>query len=676
MTNRFTCHGFFPKERVNGKSIYQQCLARAEESPIFSKDVNGKGAKTFFACGYEQFCHSHYNYIPRKHIYELINPNLPCKIYLDFDEKDTSQSEAFEQSTSAFVDHALSKLPSGSTHHIMVSDNPRKLSKHVIINVFLKDLETVKAFVYQCHLSVPCPSLDLNVYTPFRSFRLLYSSKWGADPSTALRVEGNDSYDPELLLDTLIQAFDRNKHSIYGATLLFPKMTDNQAPSSKRRKMIEMIDSSGIDDNLHSMIQLFSETGHVQVYRFEEFDSMSRMIVKGIPCPSIGREHKSNNTYVYIMKGTKQSTLGYFCCADPDCNDRRVNKGKYVSVPDSTMITWLPLIKECSASYNTVKSCFKLNGSELIPDWDFTQEIEEHFSGSIQVGGANETLLEVLRAKTWSSNEIKVRHDWFLFLHLDKVNQVCALFDYQYHKVLTMKPDELKFYHDKTFTEQEAYKYIPSGDLAFIWYTKGKVIDIIYGPVVMSGVVDYFITGDPYHIKNNVCKIKCIEFLKECCADFVQADHFPVPIKRTDTSSVTLRKPKMYLTHAVPTHESLCAYYINKGRKPMDDPMRHDYYTLQDPVLNDQSYLYVMVSSSSFTYHFPFLKQQTVHLKDVSAKHNKNFKNIVLVLKSKWEFSQYVHGTHAFIKGLSRIDSIFSFFTDAQSKFILLDTPN
>jgi hypothetical protein len=114
----------------------------------------------------------------------------------------------------------------------MVSDNPRKLSKHVIINVFLKDLETVKAFVYRCHDSVPCPSLDLNVYTPFRSFRLLYSSKWGADPSTALRIEGNDSYDPELLLDTLIQAFDKTKHSIYGA-----KVTYKQ-PSSKRRRLI------------------------------------------------------------------------------------------------------------------------------------------------------------------------------------------------------------------------------------------------------------------------------------------------------------------------------------------------------------------------------------------------------------------------------------------------------
>ena len=232
MCNRFDRHGFFPKEKVDGKSIYQQCLARAEESPIFSKDVNGKGAKTFFACGYEQFCNTHYKYTPRKHVYELINPDLPCKIYLDFDEKDTSQKEPFEQNTSTFVDHALSKLPSGSTHHIMVSDNPRKLSKHVIINVFLKDLETVKAFVNQCHDSVRCPSLDLNVYTPFRSFRLLYSSKFGADPSTALRIEGSDSYDPELLLDTLIQAFDKTKHSIYGA-----KVTYKQ-PSSKRRRLI------------------------------------------------------------------------------------------------------------------------------------------------------------------------------------------------------------------------------------------------------------------------------------------------------------------------------------------------------------------------------------------------------------------------------------------------------
>ncbi len=675
MSNRFDFHGFFPKEKVDGKSIYQQCLARAEQYPLFSKDVNGKGAKTFFACGYERFCHSHYNYILRKHVYELINPNLPCKIYLDFDEKDTSQSEAFEQSTSTFVDHALSKLPTGSTHHIMVSDNPRKLSKHVIINVFLKDLETVKAFVYRCHDSVPCPSLDLNVYTPFRSFRLLYSSKWGADPSTALRIEGNDSYDSELLLDTLIQAFDKTKHSIYGITLLLPKMTDKQ-PTSKRRKLIAMTDTtSGIADNLYSMIQLFSETGHVQVYRFEEFASMSRMIVKGIPCPSIGRQHKSNNTYVYIMKGTN-STLGYFCCADPDCNERRFNKFKYASDPNPTMITWLPSIKDCSALYNTVKSCFKQNGSKLIPDWDFTLDLEEHFSGKMNVG-ANETVFDVLRDKTWS-NEIKVRHDWFLFLHLDKVNQVCALFDYQYHKVLTMSPDELKFYHDSTFTEQEAYKYIPSGDMAFIWYAQGKVTSVIYGPVVMSGVVDYFITGDPYHIENNVCKLKCIDFLKKCCTDFVQADHFPVPIKRTEKSAITLRKPKLYLTHAVPTHESLYAYYIDEKRKAMGDQVSHVYSTLQRiPSLNDQSYLYVVVSSkSSFTYRFPFLQQQTVHLKDVSAKHKKNYKHIVLVFKSKWEQSQYVHGTHAFIQGLSRIDSIFSFFTDAQSKFILLDAYN
>ena len=244
MSSSFDKGDFFPDRNSNVKP-YDQCLefSAKNNTPMFANDLNSNGTKSYMCCGYDQFVNTYYNKKQPKNMYEIIRENRPCRIFLDFDEKDVSKKDDFEMQCNTFitymVDHPLKKYD--PKVYILRASTENKCSMHVIIDLFLKDYLEVKNFVEYCLFKSPCPYVDRLIYTKNRAFRLLYSKKYDKPDASILTVEGKTEYDPDLVVQTLIQAYHPMKHKVRELEDLNVKSTTSviNTPSTKRRKIGE-----------------------------------------------------------------------------------------------------------------------------------------------------------------------------------------------------------------------------------------------------------------------------------------------------------------------------------------------------------------------------------------------------------------------------------------------------
>lgn len=347
MSQLFTATAHFPKYDPL-KSKLAACLET--KLPVFSKDTSDDGSKTFFACGYEYFCNVMYRREYMRHVYEVLQMDRPTKIYFDFDQKrdDYETEERFLESFNQFMNSAVDAL--GEHFGIPVNElvcvvmdasNEKKLSKHVVVQLALESVAAVGECVAWLLTKCACPSLDTGVYTRNRSFRLLYSRKYG-DNTTPLLINGITTYDPEHVFMSMIQAlvpehytggqFKNEPHVLPVRQFRAPT-----APCFKRSRSRDGLTYVSNDSIPPGLLSYVNDMGGAVRSASENIENgFMSMIVSGIYCPYSRSVHKSNNTYFTV---SKKNMIGWWTCSDPECPKKQFNKSNLDWIFLEMMIT-------------------------------------------------------------------------------------------------------------------------------------------------------------------------------------------------------------------------------------------------------------------------------------------------------------------------------------------------
>jgi hypothetical protein len=335
----FSASAFFPI-RVPGETALGQCLGTG--LPVFSSDLSRDGAKSFFACGYEYFCKELYARPSWRHVYEVLQYDLPTKIYLDFDANRASCSEdEFDDSFNAFLNACVGALceyfpdatedPGDIPVMVLESSSDTKLSRHVVIQFTLESVLAVKDFVETVLETCPCESVDTSVYSRNRSFRLLYSTKKGKDTQlTLLNHPDPTAYNGDEVFSTLIQAIAPRHYLGPLKTAEIARTTHSftKAPGSRVRSR----GAAGLGTN--SCRYLPDINPRIVVYleqlgctpksaRVSGDGVFMSVVVGGGICPFVRRCHRSNNSYFTL---NTQTFVGWWRCADSECPDTCFDK--------------------------------------------------------------------------------------------------------------------------------------------------------------------------------------------------------------------------------------------------------------------------------------------------------------------------------------------------------------
>lgn len=329
MTSAFKASTFFPKHVDDGMTMMNQCIESG--LPTFAKDIGNGALKAYFACGYEHFCFKLYDRGSERYrnVYELLQVNKPTKIYLDFDHNKVVDKDEFTSSTQKFINKVYEVIvdktgKSEVPFYVLDASTHKKLSLHVIFELFLANIPTVKKFVDYVLKECPCEYLDNKVYTRNRLFRLLYSRKYGECIESSLRIKGtplDSMYDPIAVFKTMVQAMIPPHYSgpflsikdelATGVTFIdLPEYINDVSGSGYFRATCRSLPTSFND---------FMETmGGGVVLSTKENDNFISCIIGGKLCPWKGSPHKNNNQYFTICKSNLK---GFFQCADLDCPD-------------------------------------------------------------------------------------------------------------------------------------------------------------------------------------------------------------------------------------------------------------------------------------------------------------------------------------------------------------------
>lgn len=324
--DQFTASAFFPEWDDNHSKLSQSIQSKL---PVFSKDTSETGAKTFFACGYEYFCSKLYRNTKMRNVYEVLQYNKPTKIYLDFDlSTEESDVDEFNNDFEEFMNACVNKLDKiyedldAETIEctIMDASTDRKHSKHVVIQVAFGDLLQVKEFVETVLADTPCPAVDVGVYTRNRCFRILHSTKMGKD--TPLRLEGHktEKYDPAVVFKSLIQAIPPPHYK--GPFEVFPlKVRTFIKPSVVRKRYRFMENTSATAVQLDELPKGVTEYikalgGTIRSAKADTDKPILSLIVSGVQCMHVCREHKSNNQFFGY---NRKYMVGWWRCSDDDC---------------------------------------------------------------------------------------------------------------------------------------------------------------------------------------------------------------------------------------------------------------------------------------------------------------------------------------------------------------------
>jgi len=279
---------------------------------VFARDVSDDtAAKAFFAVGYEYFCRQYYPALPRKHVYEVLQEELPTKLYLDLDAPPGDEA-AFRAEARAFVEACLGMLDIGGRPpavHFLHASTAAKRSMHVVVDIFFESVSAVGAFVEAALRAAPCDYVDRAVYTRNRCFRVVHSTKRGR--AAPLRGAAGETYDPDEVFATLIQA----RVGAHSASTLPRSGADAVWGGGCRRRVTGGAPASSTIP-APPALRAFIEGIGARVRGVKEDDKSIRVIVGGVQCPWKGARHASNNAYFTVMKRTG---TGWFRCADDDC---------------------------------------------------------------------------------------------------------------------------------------------------------------------------------------------------------------------------------------------------------------------------------------------------------------------------------------------------------------------
>ena len=332
---RFQSSTFFPSG--NGSNMNESI---ASGLPVFSRDVGERGAKSFFACGYDHFVEKYYRRLFHRkdspHLYEVLQWHLPTKIYVDIDGG--AEVADVDGIVLAFAEHMKREVQrllglANMEVAILTASSCEKRSFHLVGQVFMENIEAVKGIV-----AAMCASflhrekleavLDMGVYTRNRSFRLLYASKKGSDRVLFLidSPEAKD-YNAEDVFRTLLQArlpdhytgpLLRGDATFRDSHRNVRAMPGDASSSSKRTHRQATSNETTINISLPPrMIGYLGRKG--QELRSVRFDGdFAHCIIGNSVCPFKGAVHRNNNQF--FTWNMKTGTT-WFKCPDTDCPD-------------------------------------------------------------------------------------------------------------------------------------------------------------------------------------------------------------------------------------------------------------------------------------------------------------------------------------------------------------------
>lgn len=320
---------FFPVGVVDGKSKLCRCLESG--LPVFSRDVGTAGEKGFFACGYEHFVGSLYKKPYMKNCYEVLQFNLPTKLFFDFDmyvgDDFDSDKAHFETFFKDFLRHVVKDIGerwgvgSGPKYITLDASTPTKLSRHVIFDFFLFNMQHVKDYVDYLtgNFDGDCTRVvDLSIYTNNRSFRLVYSSKMGKDNSLLPFQTQDVSYSEILVMESMVQARAPDHYSGRW-NYLRGEIHSFYPPRGQKRQRGAVTSLSILPEESvsnYGQVRDFIESLGGNIRSARRDGTFVNFIVSSLVCPWIGRVHKHNNTFFTINTSV---WTGWFKCADQDC---------------------------------------------------------------------------------------------------------------------------------------------------------------------------------------------------------------------------------------------------------------------------------------------------------------------------------------------------------------------
>lgn len=284
---------------------------RDEDLPLFASDVNDKGAKVFYTCGYETFINEYYHRLPvqQRHEYEVLRWSRPTKLFFDLDaDAQVMSNEVFKDQRLRlieFVHQLCMELFSSKCDevYILESSTETKHSNHIIFDFVMANMECVKGMANMVAASFQ-DIVDMSVYTRNRCFRIAGSSKYGK--KIPLTISANVGIFQTLIQGVLPEeyhgALDYQGRPFFSYAFTLT-MEDVSSKTSIRapEKLVEYIK------------QVFK--AQLRPNGKEDGQTMT-FLVHGMYCPSAKKVHKSNNMFFNIRKETMN---GWFVCSDVNC---------------------------------------------------------------------------------------------------------------------------------------------------------------------------------------------------------------------------------------------------------------------------------------------------------------------------------------------------------------------
>lgn len=335
--DRFTNTTFFPDYDSTSKMM--DCVET--NIPVFTEDLfENDGRKKFFACGYDFFITTFYKNKFLKgeelNMYELLQYDLPSKIYFDFDS--SSDKGPIKELVIAFLEHARKSIQKsfGVADVDMIvldSSSPKKNSYHVIIQLFLENIPMVGA--YACKLmdefedSKIYDILDSSVYSRNRSFRLIYSSKKGRESKLCnLQTSSFDEYSEKDVVYSLIQnLMPRHYTGVLNEFVTPQYIAEAGTVHTVNVPLVNSsVQNSVCVSQLPDKLVHFLQRNGGEIKTTKLSGTFLSCIVAKTKCPFIKDYHKNNNQFFTL---NTKNQIGWFSCPDESCPDVVYLKQKF-----------------------------------------------------------------------------------------------------------------------------------------------------------------------------------------------------------------------------------------------------------------------------------------------------------------------------------------------------------
>jgi len=341
-----------------------QAAMSMQDLKVFAFEVDNSGKRQFVTC-HPQRLWTFYKELPKRHYYEVIPQDKPCKLFFDLEFSKVLNPEADGPAmTKRFISELGQSLAAtfglcgptiGQLSMVELdSTTEAKFSRHLIINshvfenihqmrLYVKDfcgkLRELDNFPKIITTDGTALFVDEGVYTKNRNFRLYLSSKFGKDAilkqvasSTANQKNigsalQSHSDDQKVFLDSLVTEVNNSVHLLQFTEDYLIGPSSHQSSinhSSSNQSSINQTAFPEIDDFVLSLVNEL-ETGRTGYIRkcstngpFLNYDIAGSFKY----CHNVERHHKSNNIrwVVDIEKGH------YFqMCYDQNCKDFRSN---------------------------------------------------------------------------------------------------------------------------------------------------------------------------------------------------------------------------------------------------------------------------------------------------------------------------------------------------------------